>query len=67
MYQARSLTPSLDASRQARRCSTRAFGARRPGFVPAAGGSQAWEDLRERLDEAGRRARAACSSIEPPR
>ena len=50
------------------------FGARCPAFVPAAGGSQAWEELRERLDEAGRRARAACSSIasrcaesQPPR
>ena len=43
------------------------FGARRPAFVPAAGGSQAWEELRERLDEARRRASAACSSIEPPR
>ena len=43
------------------------FGARRPGFVPAAGGSQAWQELRERLDEARRRASAACSSIEPPR
>ena len=43
------------------------FGTRRPSFVPAAGGSQAWNELRERLDEAGRRARAACSSIAPPR
>ena len=43
------------------------FGARRPSFVPAGGGSQAWDELRERLDEAGERARAACSSIEPPR
>ena len=41
-------------------------GGRRPGFVPAAGGSQAWDELRERLVEAGERARAACSSIEPP-
>ena len=39
------------------------FGARRP----AAGGSQAWDELRERLVAAGERARAACSSIEPPR
>ena len=43
------------------------FGARRPGFIPAEGGSQAWQELRERLDEAGQRAREACSSIEPPR
>ena len=43
------------------------FGGRRPAFVPAAGGSQAWDELRERLAEAGQRARAACSSIEPPR
>ena len=43
------------------------FGTRRPRFIPAEGGRQAWDELRERLDEAGRRARAACSSIEPPR
>ena len=43
------------------------YGARRPGFVPAEGGSQAWDELRERLVEAGERARAACSSIESPR
>ena len=28
------------------------FGTRRPRFVPAAGGSQAWQELRERLEEA---------------
>ena len=43
------------------------IGDRRPGFVPAAGGSQAWDELRERLVKAGERARDACSSIEPPR
>ena len=31
------------------------------------GGSQAWEELSERLDEASRRASAAGSSIDPPR
>ena len=35
------------------------FGARSPTFVPAARDSQAWEELRKRLDKAGRRARAA--------
>ncbi len=40
---------------------------RRPGFVPAEGGSQAWQELRERLEEARQRASEACSSIEPPR
>ena len=39
----------------------------RPRFVPAEGGSQARQELRERLDEAWQRAREACSSIEPPR
>ena len=43
------------------------FGARRPRFIPAEGGSQAWQELRERLDEAGQRAREACNAIEPPR
>ena len=42
-------------------------GTRRPRFVPAEGGSQARQELRERLDEAWQRAREACSSIEPPR
>ena len=43
------------------------FGTMRPRFVPAEGGSQAWQELRERLEEARQRASAACSSIEPPR
>ena len=43
------------------------LGTRRPRFVPAEGGSQAWQELRERLEEARQRASAACSSIEPPR
>ena len=43
------------------------LGGRRPSFVPAAGGSQAWDELRERLVKAGERARDACSSMEPPR
>ena len=38
------------------------FGGRRPGFVPAEGGGQAWEELRERLNEASHHASAACSS-----
>ena len=43
------------------------LGTRRPGFVPAEGGSQAWQELRERIEEARQRASAACGSIEPPR
>ena len=40
------------------------FGTGRPSFVPLAGGNQAWEELRERLDAAGQRATAACAGIE---
>ena len=40
------------------------FGTDRPRFVPLAGGNQAWEELRERLDAAGQRATAACAGIE---
>ncbi len=43
------------------------FGTRRPRFVPAEAGSEAWQELRERLYEARQRARDACNSIEPPR
>lgn len=43
------------------------LGTKRPRFVPAAGGSEAWQQLRERLDEAEQRARDAWNSIEPPR
>ena len=43
------------------------FGARRPSFVPVADRLQAWEELRARLNEASRRASAACSSIKPSR
>ena len=43
------------------------LGTRRPRFIPTEGGSEAWQELRERLNEAGQRAREACSSIAPPR
>ena len=39
------------------------MGIRRPEFVPAEAGSQAWEEVSGRLDEAGRRAQEACDSI----
>ena len=39
------------------------MGIRRPEFVPAEAGSQAWEEVSGRLDEADRRAREACASI----
>ena len=43
------------------------IGSGRPDFIPGGAGSEAWRQLSERIDEARRRARAACSSIEPPR
>ena len=43
------------------------LGTRRPRFIPTEGGSEAWQELRERLDEARQRASAACSSIATPR
>ena len=39
------------------------MGVRRPEFVPAEAGSQAWEEVRGRLDAADRRANEACASI----
>ena len=39
------------------------MGIRRPEFVPAEAGSQAWEEVSGRLDEADRRAQEACASI----
>ena len=39
------------------------MGIRRPEFVPAEAGSQAWEEVSGRLDEAYRRANEACDSI----
>ena len=39
------------------------FGTRRPEFIPSNVGSEAWDQLRPRLDEADRRAFAACRSI----
>ena len=43
------------------------IGSGRPDFIPGGAGSDAWRQLSERLDEARRRASAACGSIEPPR
>ena len=43
------------------------LGSGRPDFIPGGAGSQAWRQLRERLEEPRRRAREACRSIEPPR
>ena len=48
------------------RVQTLTFGTRRPQFIPAPAGSEAWRDLQERIDEARQRARAACESIGPP-
>ena len=42
------------------------MGTRRPRFIPAEAGSEAWRELKGRIDEARRRARAACESIGPP-
>ena len=42
------------------------FGMRRPEFIPSNVGSEAWDQLRPRLDEADRRAAAACRSIINP-
>ena len=42
------------------------MGTRRPQFIPAEAGSQAWRELEGRIDEARQRARAACESIGPP-
>ena len=64
---ARASTPRDACPRRSTASRTSTFGARRPGFIPVEGGSQAWQELRERLDEARQRASAACSSIEPPR
>ena len=49
------------------RVQNRTFGNSRPRFIPAEAGSEAWQELRERLEEARQLASVACSSIEPPR
>ena len=41
------------------------MGTRRPQFIPDEAGSQAWREIRGRVEEASARARAACNSIGP--
>ena len=52
--------------RAVRRVQDLTIGSGRPDFIPGGAGSQAWQQLRERLDEPRRRASEACRSIEPP-